>query len=115
MRPQKPFPPETAEKMERLLESSISVVEYRRIQSIYLRAKYGYGAERIAEMVGLKLQTVRSIHSTYIRNGEASLKLSGKGGRRNSYLDHPTEAAFLADLINEGESIYVRIGTIHAA
>ena len=114
MRPQKPFPPETAERMERLLEPSISVAEYRRIQSVYLRAKHGYGAERIAEMVGLRLQTVRSIHSAYLRNGEASLKLSGKGGRRNFYLDPQTEAAFLADLIDDGD-IYVEIGTIHAA
>jgi transposase len=115
MRPQKPFPLDTVEKMERLLESSVSVAEYRRIQSVYLRAKYGYDAEQIAEMVGLRLQTVRSIHSAFLRNGEASLRLSGKGGRRNFYLDDHSESAFLAELIKESESIYMRIETIHAA
>ncbi len=80
MRPQKPFPDNATERLEELLASSSSAAESRRIQSVYLWAKYGYGVEKIAKMVDLKLQTIRNIHSAYLKNGEVALKLSGKGG-----------------------------------
>ena len=42
------------------------ISDYRLIQSVYLRAKYGYSALKIAEMVGLKLPTVKNIHAAYL-------------------------------------------------
>ncbi len=42
MRPQKPFPSNAVDRMTVLLSSTRSINEYRRIQSVYLRAKYGY-------------------------------------------------------------------------
>ena len=78
MRHQKPFPPDTVERLETLLKFSGSVEEYRRIQSIYFRAKYGYRAEQIADMLSLKTQTVRNLHSAYLKEGETSLGSSGK-------------------------------------
>ena len=73
MRPQKPFPVGTTERMKQLLMSTDSLSEYRRIQSIYLRAKYGYSAEQIADMVGLKRQTVCNLHAAYRKEGETAL------------------------------------------
>ena len=32
-------------------------------------------------MVGFDVGTVRNLHSAFLRDGEAALKLSGKGGR----------------------------------
>jgi transposase len=113
MRPQKSFPDNTTKRLEELLTYSSSGVEHRRIQSVYLRAKYGYGANQIAKTTGLKLQTVRNIHSAYLKDGEASLKLSGKGGRKNFHLDLKTEAAFLANFEDEGKSVKVK--RIHTA
>jgi len=46
MRPQTPFPPNTVVRMKTLLSSTNKIDEYRRIQSVYLRAKYGYSAWR---------------------------------------------------------------------
>jgi transposase len=95
MRPQSPFPVGTTERMEKLLESTHSLGEYRRIQSIYFRSKYGFSAVQIAKMVGLKLPTVHNIHSTYLREGEAALRLTGKGGRRRFTLSLEEEGALL--------------------
>ena len=103
MRPQKPFPVGTTERMKQLLISTDSLSEYRRIQSIYLRAKYGYSAEQIAEMVGLKRQTVCNLHAAYRKEGEAALLLRGKGGRYRSNLGVEEEAALLADFEVDGK------------
>jgi transposase len=103
MRPQKSFPPETAERMERLLKSTESLDEYRRIQSIYLRSRYGFCAEQIAEWVGLQLQTIRNLHSAYLREGEAALYGKGRGGRRQALLSREAEDELLADFEVDGK------------
>lgn len=107
MRPQKPFPPETTERMGRLLKSTKSLDEYRRIQSIYLRSKYGFCAEQIAEMVGLQLQTIRNLHSAYLREEEMALQGKGRGGRRQALLSPKAEDELIADFEVDG-----KLGTI---
>ena len=41
---------------------------------------------QIADMVGFDVGTARNLHSAFLRDGEAALKLSGKGGRYHAYL-----------------------------
>jgi hypothetical protein len=48
MRPQKPFSVGTTERLEKLLALTSSVDEYRRIQSIYFRSRYGFSARASA-------------------------------------------------------------------
>lgn len=118
MRPQKPFPSNTVARMTVLLSSTRSINEYRRFQSVYLRAKYGYSASQIAEMVGLKLQTVKNIHAAYLKEGEAALKLSGHkgGGRKHSYLTVEEEKAFIASFEEHAKAGEIlEIGKIHVA
>ena len=115
MRPPKPFSLNATEQLEGLLASSSSATERRRIQCVYLRVKYGYSAEKISEAVGLKLQTVWNIQSAYLKDGEASLKPSVRGGRRNFNLDLKAEAVFLAGFEDEGRSNGVEFKKIHAA
>lgn len=103
MRPQKPFSPGTTERMEQLLKATRSLDEYRRIQGIYFRSKYGLGAERIADMVGLHLQTIRNLHSAYLREGEAVLLGQGAGGRRQALLSLEEEEALLTALEVDGQ------------
>ena len=50
-----------------LISVSSILDEYRRIQSIYFRARYGYSTSEIARIVGLKPQTVRNMHSFYLK------------------------------------------------
>jgi DNA-directed RNA polymerase specialized sigma24 family protein len=67
MRPPKSFPPNSAERLEILLNLAQSVSEFKRIQSVYLRAKSGYNAQEIAVITGLKLQTVRNLHQQFLK------------------------------------------------
>jgi transposase len=116
MRPQKPFPAGTTERMKQLLASAHSLSEYRRIQSIYFRAKYGYSAAQIADMVGLKIQTIRNLHAAYLKQGEAVLQLTGQGGRHRSNLSVQEEEALLRGFEVDGRlGDIVEVGQIQRA
>lgn len=116
MRPQQPFPAGTTERMKQLLTAATSLSEYRRIQSIYFRAKYGYSAVQIADMVGLKIQTVRNLHAAYLKDGEVVLQLTGKGGRYHSNLSLQEEDALLSAFEVDGQlGDIVQVGQLHRA
>ena len=116
MRPQQPFPGGTTERMKQLLTSATSLREYRRIQSIYFRAKYGYSAVQIADMVGLQIQTVRNLHAAYLKEGEAVLQLTGQGGRYRSNLSLQEEDALLSAFEVDGQlGDIVEISQLHRA
>ena len=118
MRPKKPFPPETIECLEALLTETGSIYEFKKIQTVYFRAKYDYSASKIAQLVGLKLQTVKNIHSAYLKDGPTSLKSSNgsPGGRNISYLTEEQENVFLAEFELQGKQGKIReIARIHAA
>ena len=113
MRPQKPFPAGTTERLRQLLASAHSRNEYRRIQSIYF---YGYSAVQIADMVGLKIQTIRNLHAAYLKEGEAVLQLTGQGGRHRSNLSVQEEDALLSGFEVDGKlGDIVEVGQIHRA
>ena len=116
MRPQQPFPGGTTERMKQLLSSATSLREYRRIQSIYFRAKYGYSAVQIADMVGLQIQTVRNLHAAYLKDGEAVLQLTGQGGRYRSNLSLHEEDALLSAFEVDGQlGDIVEVSQLHRA
>jgi transposase len=65
-------------------------------------------------MVGLRLQTVRNIHSAYLKNGEEVLHLKGKGGRYHFNLTSEEEGRFLAAFEVDGElGDIVEVGRLH--
>jgi transposase len=117
MRPQTPFPPNTVARMKTLLSSTTKIDEYRRIQCVYLRGKYEYSASQIAEMVGLKLQTVKNIHAAYLKVGEFALILSGsKNERKHSYLTVEQEKAFLLNFEKRAQAgSILEVSQIYAA
>ncbi len=118
MRPKKHFPHDTIERMEALLISTRSLYEFKKNQAVYFRAQYDYSASQIAKMVGLKLQTVKNIHSAYLKYGELSLKSSNglRGGRNISYLTLEQEKAFLAEFEAQGkQGKLIEINQIHVA
>jgi len=103
MRPKKQFVEGTTERMESLLKTADHVNELKRIQSIYFRAKYDIPIEQIADMVGWNVGTVRNIYHYYMKNGEAALRLRGRGGRFHAYLSEVEEAEFLASFMESGQ------------
>jgi transposase len=97
MRPKTQFPAGTAEKMEKLLKTTKNTNELKRVQCIYFRVKLDCDAGLIAKMTGYKLQTVRNIHSSFLKQGVKALKIRQKGGRHNCILSLNEEKKFIKE------------------
>jgi DNA-directed RNA polymerase specialized sigma24 family protein len=69
MRPPKDFPPGTAKRMKELLKQAGSMADQRRIQAVLMRALNASPPERIAEVTGLSVASVRVIHSRFCGKG----------------------------------------------
>ncbi|WP_367363777.1 hypothetical protein [Candidatus Tisiphia endosymbiont of Nedyus quadrimaculatus] len=53
------YPSETVCRMEFLLKSASDMIAFRKIQCIYLRAKFSYLPKQISEITGLSISRVR--------------------------------------------------------
>ena len=73
MRPRLPFPEGTKECMEKLLKEAKTVAEVKRIQCILFRAREDYDNATIARQVGYSEDSVKNIHSRFIRIEEKCL------------------------------------------
>lgn len=73
MRPRLPFPEGTKELMEKLLKEAKTASEIKRIQCILFRAREDYDNAQIAKLVGYSEDSVKNIHSRFIRLGEECL------------------------------------------
>jgi transposase len=116
MRPKTRFPAGTTEKMEALLKTVKDLSEYKRVQCIFFRAKFDYSAELITQITGYKLQTVRNIHSSFLKQGEKALKINKKGGRYNELLTIKEEKKLIDEFdekANKGGII--EVSKIHKA
>lgn len=105
------YPQETVYEMERLLKSASDVIAFRKIQCIYLRAKYGYLPKQISEITGLSMSRVRQIHTSYNQEGKSVLKETRRGGRNHSYMDEASESKILESFnqkASQGEVVIVR-------
>lgn len=97
MRPPKGFPAGTIQRMRILLKQAKDVAEQRRIQAVLMRASDALPPAKIAELTGLSLNTVRVIHSRFLREGEACLVgRPGRGGRRHALLSEAQARGLLA-------------------
>ena len=61
MRPQTPVPGRSAEQLARLLEETKDLKAYKRIQVVYLRAKYRHSSLTIATITSYYQTTVKKI------------------------------------------------------
>ncbi|MDR0352298.1 MAG: helix-turn-helix domain-containing protein [Opitutaceae bacterium] len=73
MRPQKPFPEGTAERVRELLARAKRPDERARIQAVLMRAVSASTPAQIAAVTGLSVNSVRVLHSRFLRRGEAAL------------------------------------------
>jgi len=116
MRPKTQFIAGTTEKMEKLLKTAKSLNEYKRIQCVYFRAKFDYDAVLIAQITGYKLQTVRNIHSSFLKQGIKALKVNQKGGRYNSVLTFNEEKKFIQEFDDKAKKGgIIEVSKIHKA
>lgn len=98
------FPEGTSERMRVLMDEARNISELKRAQCIHFRSEHDLPPQQIADMVGLNVGTVRNLHSAFSRDGEAALKLSGKGGRYHAYLTQDEEASWLEGFRDSGET-----------
>ena len=105
MRPQAPFPANTAARMRQLLKQAKTVPEALRIQAILMRASSASSPQEIAAATGLAINTIRLLHSKFLRQGESILvDCLGRGGRRKAKLSKADEAAFLKQFHDAAEA-----------
>lgn len=105
MRPAAPFPPETASRMRQLLKQAKTVPEALRIQAILMRASNAASPQEIAAATGLAVNTIRLLHSKFLREGERILiDRPGRGGRRKAKLSKADEEAFLKQFHEAAEA-----------
>jgi transposase len=87
----------TSELMLKIMKECKDTGTYKRAQIVYLRSAYGYGAEHIAQITGLSLSRVNTIHSLYKNHGEEIIYEKARGGRRHSNMTEEEEKAFLKE------------------
>lgn len=96
MRPRKPFPPGAAKRLNTLMNNTKNVAEFKRVQSVWLRAALDMPVEQIAQATGLAPNSVRCYHSRYLKQGESVLLGLGRGGRRRQNLSVAQESELLS-------------------
>ena len=87
------MPEKNEAQLRQRLEQATTLSEYRRIQCVYLREKYGYSSNQIAGITTYHPASVRRIQSKYRKNGIAALSPKPKGGRNHQNLSLADEQA----------------------
>lgn len=104
MRPRKVISESAQEQLSELLKQAKSIEEFKRIQSVWLRAALNLSVKDISTAIGLAASSVRCFHSRFIKGGEVALKGKGRGGRKHQNLSLAEEKKFLSDFIAKAES-----------
>ncbi len=112
----KKFPEGTADSLEVLLKEAKDTEVLRRVQTIYLRARYGFLPFEIAHITGYSVGTVYNLHSRYLKEGDHIFDLGSPGGRNAAYMIPAEESDFLKPFIESGDAGGImEIGFVHKA
>ncbi len=98
------FPEGAVERLTPLLRQARSKAEYQRIQCVWLRATLSLSAPQIAQALGWQAQSVRQLHSDYLRHGEAVLHDKPKGGRHHANMTQQQEQELLTPFLAQAEA-----------
>jgi transposase len=116
MRPKNKFPSGTAKYLETLLQETKDLNEYKRILSIYLRVKFDYNNDLISLITSYKNQTIKNIHSNYLKEGKKSLNVNKRGGRNNEIFSLEEEKELIQEFEKRSkEGGILEISSIHRA
>jgi transposase len=86
------------EELKARMRSSQSREQFQRWQAIYMMSTQKYGAEEVAELIGVTKGTVYQWVHTYKHNGPEALILHGRGGRTGGLLTWEEEESLLNEL-----------------
>jgi transposase len=103
MRTPKPLPEGSSEKLAMALKLAKTKGEFQRVQCLWLRASLGLSADKVAIALGWHVGSVRKLQAGYLREGEAVLKGSGRGGRYYQNLTLEEERQLLQEFLPQAE------------
>ena len=81
-----PIPEGAAERLRLELKKVRTKAQYPRVLCVWLRVELGMRGDEIARILRWNPSAVRRLHAQYLREGEAAIRLPGRGGRRHAYL-----------------------------
>lgn len=101
-------------RIEDLIKTCRLAADVKRLQCVYFRGCFGYGAEEIAALTQFSTGHVRRIWGTYFKDGVDALLTKPRGGRRRCFLDKSDEEALLAQHAEaSSEGLIVEIDALH--
>lgn len=100
MRPAKPISKEEIEALEARAPKIKGRKEYRRLQSVLLRAKENKSPEEIAQILGIHSRTVQKHQQRYFVEGMKAFE-PGKPGPKGSRLLNPAQESELFESLKE--------------
>ena len=103
MRPPRPFPEGSVERLERALRGAGSKAEFQRVQCVWLRAALGLNANQVAQALRWRPTSVRRLQAQFLRQGEGLWERPGRGGRRHQNLTQEEEARLLQSFLPRAE------------
>jgi len=104
MRKSKPLAPEKKERLYVLLKESQTKSEFQRIQCLWLREALELSSKKIAIAIGWDPSSVRRLQSKYLKEGEAALIVSARGGRRRENLSLEEEKEVLGPFFEKSKA-----------
>ena len=103
MRPPRPFPDGTPERLQGVLQEARRKAEFQRGQGLWLRAALGLNAKQVAQALGWRASSVRRLQAQYWRPGEALGQRPRRGGWRHQNLTPAEEAQLWAGFLQRAE------------
>jgi transposase len=103
MRPPRPYPKGSVERLAQALRQARGKAEFQRVQCVWLRAGLGLNANQVAQALGWRPTSVRRLQAQYGRLGEALWERPGRGGRRHQNLTPKEEGRLLQGFLQRAE------------
>ena len=109
MRPKRPITKEQKDSLRELLKKTKGKDDFRRVQCLWLRARFGMSSSEVSEAVCWHSGAVRRIQSSYFKRGETALIRIGRGGRRNENLSITEETEFLSAFLEKAKAGHILV------
>lgn len=104
IRPRQEFSEGTQKLLEKFLKEAKTAIETKQIQCILFRVRDDYDNATIAKLVGYSEDSIKNIHSKFIRFWEKSLIEKKKGWRYNVHMTKEEEEEILSSLNKKGNT-----------
>lgn len=101
MRKPAPLPAGSKESLEQLLKKVKTKTQFQRVQCLWLRTSLGLSSHDVAIAIGWNASSVRHLQALFLKEGEAVLQASKRGGRYRANITADEENTFLASFLEK--------------